>query len=707
MTYNINHAAAFDYLQAFKHMPLPELADYQGKDKAEYNSLIKHIAKIKATLGKHNPNSKNTEHYLKLYTRLHELAENINVKPEPDKELAGSLLAFHTKLFINLYENDSKLFDRIDQKLIRDKHKKGNARDFHIHQRLKKHNIGKPGTFQFTHPENWANKLFSGLFGIDYNPLKRTNIPYIAFQGDDNTPTTLRMGTQIQGMRTLQPSFQNYLASKNSQNPKEIHHIYFNLLKRDAGGFERYFESEKTKALESINDKGLGAAVITLPADSPNFFEGFSKKDGRAKDPNQTFSLKEIEAQLIDSIKHNKNDFHIPDNVKALIFANGLESEISILLDKSINAVVGPNEIDSVNAQMRQAILFDFVKYQLSDFIVKKINPDTINFSCKDAIDRGGVHALWYEFRRRLDKGMIMSEQEFNMHLDASALLVKGRPVNDHRILIWNVLNQSYLSNPAAYEKAPWVSQWLKDNYPTDKNILKLKNKANLTPKEKSQLAAHVKELNVYSQKIIPSHNELNVPTLDAPSKINTQPKAHKKTSSMNHLHRLKREGLSAHLHLPPQPILEQKPNHIATLHQNLHDNQKQLGISHVKRLNTNEVNQESGFSFNVQLENRSQPVFAKQAKDSDNVIYSTNKNITLEQFNELAQTLCNVVLTNAKPNTTIDFSRAPPRKREILTAVFEKAIEKAILEGKYDKHNAPKIIQQEHGLKHNLKHRY
>lgn len=480
-SYNINNHASYLYLQEFRglNLEIPYLKaenGYKGTDKAQYNELIKHLEKIKDHYsGPYDP----TKNYQSMYTQLHEIAEKIALKKGNAK---GSLVKFHDDFFIKLYENNCKIPEHIHINLIeRDPHERDRSSLKHIKGRLKDNKI-KKRWWDVTHPENALNKYFSGLRGWFYDPLKKTNVPYVISKIDGG-PIHLRMGTQIKGSDELQPSFQNYLAAKHRQHsePDKYHHVYFNLLKRDLGGYERGFEVTKSKALEKLHgeEAGLGIAVITLPADSEVFFEGYDKHKGTSKDATQSYSTEDIRKILLASIKNNTNDFNIPDDIKERLFGdhvllpNGekffpnLEKIVSELFEKSVLSAVNGKRL--VTAAERQAIVFDFVKYQLSDYIIKKLEPETINFSCKDAIDRGGIHALWYEFKSRMESGKPMSETEFRMHLDSSALLVKGRPMNDHRNVIWNAMKVSFLENPEKFKGQDWVGEWILENQPKDR----------------------------------------------------------------------------------------------------------------------------------------------------------------------------------------------------------------------------------------------
>lgn len=469
--FKINEVATHAYLQAFREMALPETEGLSP----EYRALIQHLKTIQT--GIDSPNGTSPQ----MYRKLHELAEKIPV--QSPAQVPDSAREFHKQFFMALYENDNKIPDKISEHLIHPETsiKSHKPKKHDIIGYLLDKKVDKPGILQMRHPENPFNKFFSGVLGIRYNPLKKTNIPYVAADHGEGESAfkVLRFGAQVQGMHQTQPAFENYLAVKKAQDPfkNHYHHVYFNLLKRNDKNFEAKQENKRTKALETMNDKSiLGVAVITLPADNPFFFEGYDKKSGKSKH-NEPVSRDAILKVLQDSIRNNDNDFYIPKEIKEKLFGNNLENldgKIEELFDKSWQATLGSQAIDSCTAEERQAVVFDFVKFQLSDHIIKELQPSTVNFSCKDAIDRGGVHALWYEFQKRIDEGSPMKQQEFEKYLDASPLLVKERPMNDHRNVIWTAMKEQYFANPSKFESNShlnWVPAWLAKNYPHDKKV--------------------------------------------------------------------------------------------------------------------------------------------------------------------------------------------------------------------------------------------
>jgi serine/threonine protein kinase len=475
-TFDINEATSFAYLRAFVDevkATMPGNVDGHR----EYQPLVDFLNRLQDKLPKEYEAGKD---YNALYTELHSLAANIPVVDARRKfNKRHDLQHFHNTFFINLYENKAPLNVIVHKGLelnVGIEVNGGQAELIRLQLEAKGAAV-KP--HHFTHPGHIFNEI-KGMIGFGFNPLGETNRPYVIFEGE---PKILRFGTQITGYATLQPAFLNYLMVKKAQREehhpgKPIHHVYFNLMKRPITVKEldiprRIIESLKTKALEKLNKRDLGIAVVTLPAAGRYFTRGYLTHEGRAKRPNKRYDCDQLKKKTIKSILTGKNDFMIPDSLGAIKDRAILDAEFN----ESVKSILGEgSERTMITAEERQAILFDFIKYRLPKMIIEELKPDTVNFSCKDAIDRGGVNTLWYEFRRRLDEvpPKPMTLDEFNMNLDAAALLVKSRPANENRNLLWNALNLYYEKTPKQFEgEMSWVKKWIEDNHP-NKEALKI-----------------------------------------------------------------------------------------------------------------------------------------------------------------------------------------------------------------------------------------
>lgn len=448
---------------------------YEG-DVASYKGLIDYLNSLFEIVQK---NFEDNTDYQTLYTKLHELAAALPIimlQHTTPSLYYEKWQTFHDAFFIQLYENNAEIANFIYELLIAKpnasavSNNSNQSRELgshhHIMTRLRESGIHQPGMTEISHPEHPFNRFFSGTLGYGYNPLVGTNKPYVVSKTHHGV-TILRLGMQIKRDIQPQPAFINYLASKSRKHPgKPYHHIYFNLLKVEEGDFERNIERERTIAIEKHYQHNLGVAIITLPADNTFFLQCFDMERGSAKEK-AAFEIEALKRNLIKAIIEGQHEFKIPDEIKPEVFRGGDYKVLEMLFNHAVYEILGEQQQSEIDAAQRQAILFEFVKYQLSNYMITALNPDTVNFTCKDGIDRGGVHTLWYDFRQRIESGQSMSEQEFRAQMDVPALLVKNRPMNHHRNLLWNALKHAYIAHPEKYETMLWVKDWLVENRPS------------------------------------------------------------------------------------------------------------------------------------------------------------------------------------------------------------------------------------------------
>lgn len=518
---NIGNRATYEYLQqvarGFPFIPIfPKTAldTLNKKDRQHYEAINEIIQKIRS-----HPEYLGDFNYQTLYTNLHELAEKLPKDMLTNQHYKPEMQDLHAHLFVRLFENDNKIHDVIHAEVI-------SPGDSDVdHHRIQANldertNFKKSGIipFIFTHPEGPYQRLMGGVLGYaDYHPLKRNNIPYISFKHSGPPERkNLRFGAQNNRKDRSNRAFKQFLLAKDyiqkendrragiqAFRPKVYNHVYINLQKVDAGsgGFERKRECARSQALHRIERKYPGIAVISMPADGPSFWGGFNNHSGRAKEGAKPETLNTLKETILEGIKNNCHDFYFSDAVRSTVFSNedghyDIDAIVGALFDQAVKDIMGPDYPAEVSPEERQAILFNFVKFHLTDYCLNKLNPGTYNISCKDNIDRGGVHNLWYELNLMLKDDAIneIKQEDFLKHFHASALLVKERPVNDHRKVLWNALYQAYTHNPEKYAtKMSWLGNWLKNNVPTnaaeEKALKKPENKR--SSKEKAIVANH------------------------------------------------------------------------------------------------------------------------------------------------------------------------------------------------------------------------
>jgi hypothetical protein len=286
----------------------------------------------------------------------------------------------------------------------------------------------------------------------------------------------LRMGTQAQrhdGAPRISPLFKHFLAAQQRANPdskKPITHVYFNNLGRDRTDSEGKVEKALTGELEALDKKDSTIAVITLPADK-GLMDGhdYQKLEPKLKyeDVHQEFLNIALESENATT-KVKVKDFHISGRMRELLFEHKDKEILTILINKSFKAM-GVDSSASLSKAQRQAVWFHFIKFELPNDILEKLEPKTFNFTCKDGIDRGGVSSAYYNLMKSLETQTPMNREEFECALHAAPTMVKGRGLNHHAEVIWNAVdqyirhNQAELSNDS---KKAWLIAWRDVNCP-------------------------------------------------------------------------------------------------------------------------------------------------------------------------------------------------------------------------------------------------
>src|SRR5690606_4438159 len=113
-----------------------------------------------------------------------------------------------------------------------------------------------------------------------------------------------------------------------------------------------------------------------------------------------------------------------------------------------------------ISPAQRQAVWFHFNKFELPNYIIQTLQPESINFSCKDAIDRGGVSSAYYNLVKSFETDHPLSREEFDQALHAAPAMVKGRGMNHHLKMIWNTVDAYVNANYQAIYEDPQKA-WL------------------------------------------------------------------------------------------------------------------------------------------------------------------------------------------------------------------------------------------------------
>ncbi|MCE0723832.1 MULTISPECIES: hypothetical protein [Legionella] len=349
-------------------------------------------------------------------------------------------------------------------------------------------------------------RLYS-LFANNFKPQYETNLPTIKnfSYKKSSDATEYRFSTQAQrheGQTRVSPLFRRWLqinAQKSDPN-QSICHIYFNNLALDRSDYDIAGSKERDLTLELHkleNDPSLKTLVITLPAN-----EGLMDSSDYEITHNR-LSSRSVFNEFLDIAREKADkkiisDFRISPIARELLF--GPENEEIILkklLMKSFLAQ-GLAHKRFISSAEKQAVWVHFIKYELTDYILKTIKPKSFNFSCKDAIDRGALSSTYYNLIQSFNLEQPIKKEEFERSLDAPAANVKGRGMNFHRKIIWNALNTYVNANYSqliTHEKKSWLIYWRDMNCPKIRTEELLKNRLKQTiqqfhalPKEKNDI---------------------------------------------------------------------------------------------------------------------------------------------------------------------------------------------------------------------------
>jgi len=316
---------------------------------------------------------------------------------------------------------------------------------------------------------------FRAMVSSEFKPQHTTSLATVRhynYQTSD-MPTEYRFGTQAQrhdGQERVSPLFKHFLTGQaKPEDPKKITHVYINNLGRDRTDWEGKKEKALTQVLHKLEDNHPNIAVITIPADKGLMSQHEIKKIKPEHEYDDVRNEFINIAAGNDAALTKTKDFYISDNIRAQLFGNKQQPILEGLVDKSFKAMhIEPNT--QLSGAQRQAVYFHFMKFELPHYIFNKLEPQSMNFSCKDAIDRGGVSSAYYNLVNSFDTEQPMSLDEFSQALHAAPAMVKARGMNHHINLIWNTVD-AYVDahkDTLTGDKA-WLIEWRDLNCPKER----------------------------------------------------------------------------------------------------------------------------------------------------------------------------------------------------------------------------------------------
>lgn len=435
----------------------------------ESTSIKKSLSEQKNKLESYDPDYA----YGDLYTTfLTDLEKDIDQIPEGEDK---------TILLNAIFLNHSNLLENTAKKVLTPILKESNKFTFSsfesaVTNHLNKHQKKKRNSCTPQEMGSIMGRAWSSIG--EFSPMKKTSIPCVKkynYQNEITLPIEIRMGTQaeyflegdtgdtIQLKSRMNSLFKAWIKAQQQKNNKEkITHVYFNLLGRDREGHEGDREKGLTIELEAFEKENPNIAVITLPADDGEMSKTAHQHHAENDDCSSMFNkmLNIASGKQKDGVC----DFYISESVKAKLYTSrdSEEAKLKSLIKKSFKTILDIDDPENGKTKLSpaqlQAVYFHFIKYELTNFILEKLEPTSFNTSCKDGIDRGGVASLYYNLMKSIELGKPLTEEEFQRGLHAAPTMVKGRGINHQANLIWNAVHHYIQTNET---KSPdWLIKW-------------------------------------------------------------------------------------------------------------------------------------------------------------------------------------------------------------------------------------------------------
>lgn len=458
-----------------------------------FNNLYNVIGD-KNNIKPYNPRINYGDYYRKFLKALEKHAEELKaiiLAEDEEDELAQLVKQIIRLIYINRNASLENAYERIQLVLEQGVNQTTTSVEEKIRAELKKNVAVNAKENKYT-PQGMGGqlRLVKDALAGNYKPMFKTNIPavktYMYHQFDTSLAHEIRCVTQGQyhkGQPRVNPLFELWLDIAEQSKPHKITHVYFNNLKRRekienvnvglklirnitdkfTGEYERQRESNLSRVLDELETTHKNIAVITLPADGGKFFN-----KNELTQYKKIYSYQSIFDDLKNMLEEKQYipDFHISAAIREQLKLD--DAKINYLIKKSFESLGFKDQVANLNSPEIEAIAFHLFKFELPNYILETLKPDSFNMSCKDAIDRGGVSSAYYNLIKSISAGSPMTKAEFEKALHAAPALVKGRGVNSHSKFIWNAINSYVEANKQTIEQDTslhWLLEW-RNNHP-------------------------------------------------------------------------------------------------------------------------------------------------------------------------------------------------------------------------------------------------
>ena len=289
-----------------------------------------------------------------------------------------------------------------------------------------------------TTEDRWLQRGFRLFDLASHHAMHTTCFPWM-IKDDSNLHKEgqIRMGSpSLEDGESVLASFQHFI--RRQFEHKHQPHLYINLLKNTKGSvlnFERRNEAKRSRALHSLEqDSNSPIIVISLPADD-RVLSTSSQDD--------ISTVQDLIDRAIHGIQENQHDFYMSDESRETLFTEekSITEKIATLFQQSLAHLFPRGKEIKFSKKLKhndlRMIWFDFVKLQLTEYILTKITHSTFNITCKDGIDRAWAHSMYYnEFREQRRQ---LEDEDWLKFANRPAEIVKGRKMNRH----FKLLNQT------------------------------------------------------------------------------------------------------------------------------------------------------------------------------------------------------------------------------------------------------------------------
>lgn len=427
--------------------------------------------------------------YTDFFTEVEDNIETIYDKPRHDSVQDPSEVADLDNFIFSIYHNDNAILEETFKTI----------KSIPLNHTLTDTEIQKSISIVLTDHGKKINKRalspaeagsmfgrFTAMIADDFKPQHTTSLATVRNYNYTNEasqyyPQEYRFGTQAQrdqGIERVSPLFERWLQVKHERaaDKSAILHIYFNNLGLDRTDAEGKKEKALSKALHKLEDKHPNIAVITLPADkalmSGSHYRKTKDRISATKIYDEFLKIAQQDSEAASKV----NDFYISNKVRQLIFTDEWnryslaeeKKQLEKLLVNSFKAL-GFDKTPFLSSSQRQAVWFHFIKFELTNHIIQRLNPESVNFSCKDAIDRGGVSSAYYNLLTSFKTNTPMSREEFECALHAAPAMVKARGMNHHLKTLWNVIDayvNEHYNDLSEDSNQSWLIEWRDYNCP-------------------------------------------------------------------------------------------------------------------------------------------------------------------------------------------------------------------------------------------------